>query len=174
MMSEQKPDLKDLLHLDVNNLDQQTFNQPTLYWEWGKKLIIAKQIRDKLKDQVPLLIAKAANDIRNNPQQYGLKDDSKVTEAFINSQIPNHPEVKKNNQELADAQDSVNYFQFAVDAIDRLGARLDTAAKFYAAGYFTRGKVFKNEAVDSAIQDQVEFMNNPINQTPTLRKKKRP
>lgn len=166
-------DLKDLLHLDKNNLDTQSFKQPELYWEWAKKWVNAVERRDKLKENISIITAEASAEIRKNPEKFGLAVDSKLTETFINSQLPTHSKVRIINDQLIEAQKDVNLFQSAKEAINSLGARLDTAAKLFTGGYFTtgKGKPFKDEAVDKAIQEHEDFINSEPVRKPFLKKK---
>ena len=166
-------DLKELLHLDNNNLDIQSFKQPELYWEWAKKWVNAVERRDKIKENISIITAEASAEIRRNPEDFGLATDSKLTETFINSQIPTHSKVREINDQYIEAQKDVNFFQSAKESIDRLGARLDTAAKLFTGGYFTtsKGKPFKEEAVEKAIKEQEYFINSEPIRKPFLKKK---
>ena len=166
-------DLKELLHLDKNNLDVQSFKQPELYWDWAKKWVNAVERRDKLKEKISIITAEASAEIRKNPEKFGLASDNKLTETFINSQIPTHPKVREINDLLIEAQTEVNLFQSAKESIDRLGSRLDTAAKLFTGGYFTtgKGKPFKDEAIDKATKEQEDFINNEPLRKPFLKKR---
>jgi hypothetical protein len=165
--------LKELLYLDKNNLDSQSFDQPQLYWEWAQKWVNAVERRDKIKENIAIVTAEASAEIRKNPEKFGLAEDGKLTESFINSQLPIHPKVKDINNKLIEAQKDVNFFQSAKESIDRLGARLDTAAKLFTGGYFStgKGKPFKDNAIDNAVQEQEDFLNSEPRRKPLLKKK---
>ncbi len=162
-------ELKDELKLSKDNLHFKALRQPSLYFEWAEKWATAVKIRDKIKEQLSIAISDASLDIRANPEKYG--GDNKVTEAFITSRVPKHPEVKRLNDELIEAQYNVNLYDGAKKSIDHMGSRLDTLSKMFASGYFSSGK--NQELKDQAIEESMEEQERAANEDrkPTLRKK---
>ncbi len=110
-----------ILDIDKNLLDDEWLNQPKLYNSWGLQFEDAeadvddcKREYDTLKEELKEIEAKIDLDIRCNPENYGdylskdIIDKGKLTEKMIASIVILHPERKKAQKKLFEAQGEID------------------------------------------------------------------
>jgi hypothetical protein len=161
-------EFKDQVKLDKNCLDDNAIEQPTLYAEWSEKWAKAVLIRDKAKERVSTIIAEASTDIRNHPEQYSWENDKAPTESFINSQIPIHPEVKKSQEELIEAQYQVNLLSSAKETLGQRNDALAALTRLYTGGYFSAKS---NPELKAQAQEKISTVQREGLTSPRLKRK---
>ncbi len=82
----------DDLEFANDDLDKAWQEQPSLYMRYAEKAAKARQTEDELKEQLEVLEAKLAKEMRTDPDKYGL---SKVTEGALKEAVIAHEERQK-------------------------------------------------------------------------------
>ncbi len=128
-------DLKDDLNIDKFSLDIEWEKQSQLYLKYSEMLAEYETRRDKLKDLIEVEKAEIEKEIREFPEEYGLK--AKPTEGSIKAVVSTDKKIKKMKKK---------YFQFIkqskiwgalVKSLDHKKKALENLTQLHLAGYYS-------------------------------------
>ena len=97
----------------------------------------ARQHEDELKQQLEVLEAKLAKDMRLEPEKFGL---AKVTEAAIKEAVIAHDERQKLSSKIVEAKFEREILQYAVTAFEHRKKALENAVSLYLCGFYSQPK----------------------------------
>ena len=101
--------------IDPNALDTEWERQASLVMKCATEHADAIYERDKIKENIEFTRADLDSAIRKNPEKYGL---TKITEGAVKSAIDKHPDFKDLQEQLHDANRTVNIFAGARSAFE--------------------------------------------------------
>jgi hypothetical protein len=96
---------------------------------------------DLAKERLEFTKAELDQDIRQNPDKYGLE---KITDKVVEMTIPLQESYKKASREFIDAKFELNSAKGAVDACSQRKDSLQELVKLYIGSYFAGPKVPRN------------------------------
>ena len=134
-MSEYQEDLK----IDKYSLHEQWEIQPSLYIKWAEKSAEAMYERDKAKELLDLISAEVEFEIRNNPQNYGLKE--KPTESAIKSKIIIDEKYIKSNENYLLSKKNAAIISGVLVALEHKKKALEAEVSLWLGGYYSEVKV---------------------------------
>jgi len=121
------------LEIDSLKLDEEWLNQPKMRQLWGEKLADAQLELDDAKSSLAVVTAELDNEIRSDPDIYGIK---KITESAIASAIPRNELHQRAMKKLNKARHQVNVLQAAVEALEHRRAALKSLVELHGQDYF--------------------------------------
>jgi hypothetical protein len=127
----------DDLEFANDDLDKAWQEQPSLYMRYAEKAAKARQTEDELKEQLEVLEAKLAKEMRTDPDKYGL---SKVTEGALKEAVIAHEERQKLSAQIVEAKFDREILQYAVTAFEHRKKALENAVSLYLCGFYSQPK----------------------------------
>lgn len=127
--------LQDDLKLDILDLDTAILEQPALFEKVGREWAEAISERDHAKDQLAMVKANIDNEIRQDPDAFGVS--GKPTETWIANQVMLHPEVIAANLIYGEAVNNVNILAIGKEALDHRLQALKILTELYKGNYFS-------------------------------------
>lgn len=129
------------LRIDVDALDVEFAMQPAKYMKWAEKLANARKCLDDVKQNLDVVRAELAHDIRTRSDKY---DIDKITvdavkDAIARATVETSQVAKEYVEELEDlteAQYDVEILQAAVRAMDHRKTALENLVRLHGAQYF--------------------------------------
>jgi hypothetical protein len=112
---EEQPDLRDQLKIDEMRLIEEWVKQPLLVFDAIDGLGAARRRLDGLKDQLAATQASLSQQIRANPEEYGIE---KVTEKAIENVLQTAPELEELQTEMRDARHLVDMYSALSTALE--------------------------------------------------------
>lgn len=122
------------LSIDENNLVEEWQKQPSLMLEYSILLADAEQTFDEAKAALTVGTAQIASDIRTNPADFGL---SKITEAAVNSTVPQQKQHQILVKETDDARHAVRIYKAAVEALSHRKSALNGMTELFTRQWFS-------------------------------------
>lgn len=116
------------LEIDQFNLDDEVRKQPALYFYYAEQLANANDELARAKEALDIAESNADARIRNSP--------TKITEAYVKSQIVQDADVQKATEMLLDATKTRNLLDAAVKAFDQRRESLTNLVRLHATSYF--------------------------------------
>lgn len=131
-MSEYNDDLK----IGFSKLHINWRDQSTNYMKWSEKWVNAVSYRDHIKENLDVL--KAELDAKYRQE---LSTDKKPTEVAISSAITNDEDYKLQQQQLIDANETVNLLVSAKGAFEHRKKALEGLTQLWVNGYWSDPKI---------------------------------
>jgi hypothetical protein len=163
--------LQDDLKLDILDLDTAILEQPALFEKVGREWAEAVSERDHAKDQLAMIKANVDNEIRQDPDAFGVS--GKPTETWIANQVMLHPEVIAANIIYSEAINSVNVLAIGKEALDHRLASLKILTELYKGNYFSASSRTHSPhemALEISKEKQRESMENHPRMLKRIRK----
>lgn len=174
------PDL--VFDIDKNLLDEEWVNQPKLYFRWASQLEDAKEELDEAKrnydvqkTEFDLTKAEVEMSIRNDPDDYGMP---KVTDKSIAAAIIMQPEYKEAQEQLVEAQKTIDLarhrvgiLQAAVTALDHKKKALEKLVDLHGQKYFATPRASANSAEEMK-EIEKQLIRNKSKKSGMKKKKK--
>lgn len=132
-MSEKKP----ITEIDQNRLDEECVSQPRLYMKYATELADAKFDYDEAKARFDVAKAEIQLDVRDNPEEFGLK---KVTEATIEAAVIASEAYQTAQKKVNQCKHAVALLEAAVGAIDHKKRMLENLVTLHGQNYFSQPK----------------------------------
>lgn len=160
-MSKEKPQLnyKDEIEIDQHNLDQEWLDQPRRFIKYASAQAQASFDVDKAKERLDVAKARADQDIRNNPQDYGI---SKVTESLVSNLITENTEYQHALKEYHQAKYEFEMAKAAVSAFHQRREALENLVRLWSSSYFSeprepkdKERSMKDQAMSSVADEKV-------------------
>jgi len=125
--------LKDILPINVEELDAEWATQPEIYWEFAKEAKKAELQVKKLEAKLDLFRAQLARRIRQDPQAHGLP---KATEAAIADIVVSHPDYQVKLNELLNAKYKADLLKAVLEALRQRRDALSNLVQLLKMEYF--------------------------------------
>jgi hypothetical protein len=144
-------DFKKDLTINPYNLEEECVSQPSLYMDYVLLFAQAVSARDKAKLNLEVVEAETARNVRENPEKYGVIEGARgYTEAGYSSAVSVSKEVQEATLGLIDAQEQVEIFKGAKEAMLDKSRQLTNLTHLYY--YINPGKAAETES--KAIQEK--------------------
>ena len=156
-----KMDLK--LDIDENDLLNEWRGQAMKVLDYGIQLADARQEEDEIKAELSITIANLDREIREKPEEYGLK---KITEGGVANVVLGQPAHQAVQERLREAQYDVRIIWAAIDALSHRKAALQGITDIYKKQWFTDQR--KNTPDTNA------YAEGPPTKQITRRKRRKP
>ena len=161
-MSEYNDDLK----IDFSELHINWRDQPINYMKWSEKWVNAVSYRDRIKESLEVLKAELDTKYRQE-----LSVDKKPTEAVISSAITNDADYKLQQQQLIDANETVNLLVSAKAAFEHRKKALEGLTQLWVNGYWSDPKIPLD--AKTHFESDFEKQKQTLSQNKRLQKLKR-
>ena len=161
--------MKNELEIDLYHLDEAWMELPKLTEEWNKKTVEADIAAMNAKNELDEAKAKLDQQIRENPENFGL---SKLTEASLSSAISIDPTIKAKLTEYYDFLFEHRRTKSYCNSIATKEKALQGLTKLYEAGYFASKPIC---AMASTITQEKETakLNTETNKSKLTRRLKK-
>jgi len=140
---------KDLLIIDIYNLDTECVRQAELVYYWGVKLETAKKNQDESKANLDLIKAEKENSVREGPDKYKIV---KVTVASVESVVVASKEYKEAYADFIEIRHEVGLLGVLLNALDQKRRSLQMLVALHGQKYFAE-PLFKTEIDKQAIEE---------------------
>ena len=127
--------------IDVEALDLEWLEQPSLMMKYSKNAADCKRTRDIAKEGVDLIKAEIDKDIRKNPGDYGVE---KITETVVMNAILEEVDYQSAMTTYIDARHSADVAAAAVSAFEQRKQALEGLVKLFGLQYFAGPSVPRN------------------------------
>lgn len=146
MKSENKPytaglDFDRDSSIDESALDVEWLDQASLTMRYGRYEADCRKDLDHAKAKLEIVEAELDQDIRTNPEKYGLE---KITETAISKVITNSPEQAKAQEKVREAAYELNMAQAAMKAIYAKKDALENLVRLHGQQYFAGPSIPRN------------------------------
>ena len=121
------------LDIDALRLDEEWLTQSKMRQIWGEKLADAQLEFDNAKASLAVVTAELDNEIRSDPESYGVK---KITESAVASAIPREVLHQRAMKKLNNTRHQVNVLQAAVDGLEHRKRALTSLVELHGQDYF--------------------------------------
>lgn len=165
-------DYKQDLEIDLNSLDLELINQPTLYAKYSNAWAIA--IREQARAKEKLNMVKADMDTKARKSWEILGFEKRPSEPQIATWIPNQEMYKSANFEYIEATYRVNILETAKWAFEQRKKSLEHLVSLYLSNYFIEPKISKEARDgmnDRRHQKQTDILNEDEDLVSRLKKK---
>ena len=129
------------LKIDVDALDVEWADQPSLMLRYTKVAAEARMELDKAKEDLGTVKAEIDLQIREDPESFGI---AKVTESAIQSAIILDDGFNKANEKCLQLAYEFEMAQGAVRAVDQRKQALENLVKLHGLQYFAGPKIPRN------------------------------
>jgi len=129
------------LRIDEEALDLEWLDQPSLMMKYTRLQARLQKEEDEVKERLELVTADLDKDIRENPDNYGLGDIPKITEAVVKGAVLNSKKYKDANAEYLEARFENNIAKGAVRSVDQRKTSLENLVKLHGQQYFAGPRV---------------------------------
>lgn len=136
-MSDNKADFAKDVELDKFQLDEEGVRQSTLIYSYHKALAEAKLRASAAKDELKVVLATVALNLRENPDEYGLDRAVRITEEVARSVCDMQAEIQQARKVLREAEFDVDMIVGAVEAIKSKGFMISEEYDMWKTGYFS-------------------------------------
>jgi hypothetical protein len=131
-------ELRALIVIDRDNLDQNAIDQPDLYFRVSEQATFAVSRRDEFEFKLQQQIAEVDKAVR---KRYAKSDDKKPAETAIKTEIERDPSVMEMREEFLGLAREVARWNALRSSFDQRRDMLKVTAQLYASNYFTRSGV---------------------------------
>lgn len=125
------------LAIDPNRLDNEWINHPSMVHEWAVKAADAQAEYDKSKSILDIVKANLDQEIRENPDDYGL---TKVTEVALESAVIAEPQYAAAVKRVNEARHKLQIFQAACNALEHRKRALSLLVELWIRDYYSDPK----------------------------------
>lgn len=129
--------LKALLTIDKNSLDDEISKQPMLYYDIAEACVEASAERDARKEELATVDAELDGKVR----MALAKREEKVTEAMVKNAVQTNQEHETAFEAFMKAKTSADLLVAMKDAFGQRGYMLRDLAQLYIASYFEQSSV---------------------------------
>ena len=129
------------MRIDVDSLDVEWADQPTLMLRYTKIAAEARMALDRAKENLGIVKAEIDLTIRKDPEKY---DIIKITESAIQSAIILDTDYGLVNEKCLQAAYEFDMAQGAVKAVDQRKQALENLVKLHGLQYFAGPKIPRN------------------------------
>ena len=129
------------MRIDVDSLDVEWVDQPTLMLRYTKIAAEARMALDRAKENLGIVKAEIDLTIRKDPEKY---DIIKITESAIQSAIILDTDYGLVNEKCLQAAYEFDMAQGAVKAVDQRKQALENLVKLHGLQYFAGPKIPRN------------------------------
>lgn len=136
------------VRINPNALDVEWLRQAALYQRYAAEAARARDIRDRAKERVDVVMAEMNHAIRNDPAQYGLGE--KPTKDAVEAAVLQSRPYTQANDNFLQRKLEAELVQAAVIALDQKKSSLENLVKLMIAGYFAAPKEPRNLAEEWA------------------------
>jgi hypothetical protein len=155
--------LKEQIKLTKANLDEVAILLPQLFDDWGESWAQAYAERDRAKENLSAVKAKADEEIRKDPKKFGLVAE-KPTEVWIAAKVLLHPDVVAAGEALITAQYNLNMIVVGKETLEHTEKSLNILADLFRNSYFVaRSRLdsdYTDKDTDKARDTQNEALQN--------------
>ena len=144
-MSENCRSYEDEMSIDCSALDVEWLEQPRLMMKYGRLLAEARRAQDDAKEFLDYTKARLDNEIRQDPENYGL---AKATEAAVAGAILLQDEYKEAVNALIQAKFDTELLSTAVRAVDSRKSALENLVRLHGMSYFAGPAVPRDLAAE--------------------------
>lgn len=159
---------KDDLKINKYELDEEWLKQPMVFIQWAEEYVNAQADRDRRKEQLDLIKAELDNEIRSNPEKYGL---AKVTEGAIQNLILTEGSFRDAQDKYLEAVKNAKILDVAKEAFDHKKKALEALTQLFLSGYFMSDKaVMKGDVKDYLTDMKGKQINEGLNKNKRLKR----
>jgi hypothetical protein len=126
------------IKIEEGCLDIEWLEQPMKMLQYGKHAAEMKRNLDRAKEKLELVRAELDNEIRSNPNKFGLE---KVTDKAIDATIPLQERFKKASSDYLDVRFESDVAFAAVKAFEQRKDALENLVRLHGQQYFAGPKV---------------------------------
>ena len=145
--------------IDCSALDVEWLEQPRLMMKYGRQLADARRAQDDAKEFLDYTKAKLDNEIRQDPDSYGL---AKATETAVAGAILLQDEYREASSALIQAKYDTELLSTAVRAVDSRKTALENLVRLHGMSYFAGPAVPRDLAAER--EKHTEKLNQDANQ----------
>lgn len=154
--------------IDCSALDVEWLEQPRLMMKYGRSLAEARRAQDDAKEFLDFTRAKLDNEIRQDPDSYGL---AKATEAAVAGAILLQDEYKEASSALIRAKYDTELLSTAVRAVDSRKTALENLVRLHGMSYFAGPAVPRDLAAER--EKHAKKLNQDANQRIRIAKRRK-
>lgn len=132
------------LVIDTMRLDEEWMKQPGLFMYWAEQAQKIKLEVDLAKFQLESLEAQVSNDIRANPEKFGLE---KVTETGIKNAVLLDKRIAKSTKDYLKLRSEADVLAKLVAALEQRKKALENLVFLTTQGYFSAPEKRKRRGV---------------------------
>ena len=158
-MSETCRSYEEEMGIDCTALDVEWLEQPRLMMKYGRLLAEARKAQDDAKEFLDYTKARLDNEIRQDPDSYGL---AKATESSIAGAILLQEEYKEASAALTEAKYRTELLSTAVRAVDSRKTALENLVRLHGMSYFAGPAVPRDLAAER--EKHTQQLNQESNQ----------
>lgn len=129
---------EDDIKIDETALDVECLRQPTLMILYGKNVAEKEYILAKAKMNLEMVKAEWDQEIRVDPEKFGL---TKITETTVAGALAIQPDCMEAEEQYLNAVYALKVARVAVDALSQKKDMLEALIKLYGQQYFAGPKV---------------------------------
>lgn len=123
---------EDALEIDKHDLDNENVRQPQLMFDVSREWARAKSTLERLKRDKTNLNSQLDHKIREEAK----RKDEKLTEAMIPHKIRMTKEMTDLNQEILEAEESVDIWAGMIESVKQRSQKLHDLCSLYQANYY--------------------------------------
>lgn len=139
-------DLNGDMELDKYKLDDQCAQQTSVYSKWALISAKASRERDYRQKELDEEVAKLDNEVRVNPEKFGIKD---IKENAVKAVIASDKIVMKLKTDVIEATTYAKFFNSAVSACDQKKTMLRELGDLWLGEYYSNVEIKKGEVDDN-------------------------
>lgn len=121
------------LALDASMIDVDCLNQPEMVMKYARIAADAELELDNLKERLELIKAELDNEIRTNPEKFGI---SKITETVVTNTVLMQTRYKKATADYLQAKHEARIVKGATEAVNHRKTMLENLVKLHGQSYF--------------------------------------
>jgi len=150
--------------IDKTRLDEEWINQPKLFFTYAEQLAKARQELEEEKAELDITKAEVDKEVRDDPGNFGLNADNRITETMVTSSIAQDDRYIFQNKVVRKAKYKTDILQAAVVALEHRKSALERLVSLHGQSYFA-SPTPQDEPSSEAV--------NEYKKTAARRKKKR-
>lgn len=133
------------MRIDKYGLDNECAEQTSIYSKWARMSAEASRERDYRQKELDETSAMLDNEIRTDPEKYGIKD---LKEAAVKAVIMGDEAVMKLKSDLIEATTYAKFMNSAVAACDQKKTMLRMLGDLWLGEYYSNVEIRKGEVED--------------------------
>ena len=122
------------LEIDPLRLEEEWQQHPSQYGYWAEKAVDAQDLMDRAKANLEKTTSTVDCELRNNPDDYGIK---KATEAEVRAALSRQPEYTKAQEAYLIAKKTYSLTQAALASLEHRKRALSMLVELFVKDYYS-------------------------------------
>jgi len=151
-----KKKIEEEIKINRFKLEEECEIQPSLYFEYSRRLSEMKSKRDKLNEGISYRSAVIELEFRTDPYRF-ISSDVKVTEGVVKSFLESNLELKRMRSELMEVLEELNELDSVCRSLEHRKSMLNDLVTLYLNNYYSdpSGRYSKVDEIQSGVREKL-------------------